>query len=705
MYDLELVYGIRKAIGKNFVVDEMLLKEYGLELHYDNQIITVNTRFTAILPCVGRSETHSLNSIVKPDWDDRFHRYAADVGMTDYNIGWHVHLPKTEALTADDVVKQVRKGMNETLIGMIPETASHGSMVEGALLRELSHLVKQKDIRNYGLRGPVHGTDVVSTVSMQDRRLFHYQFFFTMPGETERRSGVFSVDSRFWDNRTKPYSMSGVTTGRIQTAKPNISSKPSSDLDYAKSDLSCKTSSEPQIYLNGKFLKTAVAVPFVISAKEVERISDEFFTAEEDPVGGKIAVREDVTINTVPLPEKKETFSSPCEITDDGLTVNKNGDAFPDFVMGTVHSTPFGDLIDQGDGTWVVEHWGRGGSRLAAPLKFSFEVDKNNAPFIRSVLDYFRFGKDVSPKNALTEYLNTLFSDYRQLLFEGGARNEYQQKLCKIIVNDSVGEGTYKLNNGVIQQRTGCRWFIMSWKQDGLELIKPLEVEVTDNRSVQYGSFHYCAETGDFLGIGDSKSEAVERLIALMFNRYNELLRPRGDDTEQDAADREFLSSKIRMTSIEEVVRNDASNQMAEAIDKQTINTLTANRYIRTETVVKEKDIADLFDLDKAKEDACKETREYLRSAIGDSITKEKIHKAIDDLVLEFNAHWPLRKRDEVLAVQAKAYLEKETINALTPKQFVKPGVHVRYTSIGRRSDDEDLVAQAKAYLEKPLKE
>lgn len=452
MYEAILLYGIRIRIPNPKYVDDVLLKEYGLEFAHD-QFITVNERVTILLPCVGRSETHSLNIFVREDWDDRLHRYAADAKLTGYNIGWHVYLPETK-----------------------PETS-------------LKNLTLDPSKANW----------------------------------------------------------TGTSTDRFDSSKPNISNPP-------------KTSyTRPTIQ--------TIIVPKAIT-EEQERLLDEFFAAE---ASGKVVIK------TVSAPPQKEDFSV---IPDQGSVVLPSGVTLSP--KETLHSIIYGDLVDHGDGTWTCMYWRRDGSKLAAPLKLKVGVDPSDntivarwgeVSFRLAFLQQFNHYPTPSIVKELTKVLNRMFSEYRELRRRGEPQTDYEEMLCEIIVDDLISSAgdretkTYKFDNGSVQRRAGDRWFIMDWRQDGLELINPLRVRVKYNVCGTY-----LAKCGEFSvsNFRDPKDE-VMALAATMFNRYAELLGPRGDDSEHDAVDREFLSSKIRETSVEDVVLNDAADQMMNKIDDELV--------------------------------------------------------------------------------------------------------------------------------------
>jgi hypothetical protein len=447
MYHAELIYGIRIRIPNPKYVDEVLLQEYRLRLAY-NEIVTLTQNgfvgcggtCTIYLPCE-RSELHSLSVFVQEDWDDRLHRYAADAGMVDYSIGWHVYLPETK-----------------------PKTNLNNDSYENLTLD---------------------------------------------PSKVD------------W-TRT--------TTGRFDTSKPNISNPP----------------------------KTSYTKP-TITIEEQERLLDEFLAAEEK----SSSTLQEVPIKTVPIPEipDRRSFALPTPSPKE-----------------TLHSTTFGDLIDHGDGTWTCMYWRRGGSKLAAPLKLTVDVNLYGQPLVVSKHPSIKFVlEEGSIVEGLKKELNKMFSDYREIRrgeYEAEPQSRYESVLLALIDDDiisSTSNGktkTYKFDNGSIQHGPGERWFIMNWKQDGLELIKPLKVEVdymmSGSLTARWGRYEETTKTGNL-------QSAVADLARQMFNRYAELMSPRGDDSERDAADREFLSSKIRLLPIEEVALNDAVKRMTKKLEDELV--------------------------------------------------------------------------------------------------------------------------------------
>jgi len=133
----------------------------------------------------------------------------------------------------------------------------------------------------------------------------------------------------------------------------------------------------------------------------------------------------------------------------------------------------------------------------------------------------------------------------------------------KVVVREDVTSTTQ--GGGSIQQR-GDRWFIMNWRANDLELIKPLEIRVTTHRLLKPT---YLVKCGRFSEASNSRNPRalVTALAGIMFGRYAELLEPCKDDNELDVADRKFLSSKIRETSVEGVAISATTKQRAEEID------------------------------------------------------------------------------------------------------------------------------------------
>jgi hypothetical protein len=579
MYEAILFYGIRRTIDESFIVDEMLLKEYGLGLSYDNEIITVNERLTILLPCVGRSEVHSLNPIGKTGWDDRFHRYAKAVGMGDYSIGWHVHLPETKS-------------------------------------QDIKITTPESFPKDYSSDDP----------------------------PSKKYHGI-SIDPTKIDwTRT--------TTGRTSSSKPNLSNLPSS----------------------GKI--TTVTVPADASEEEIRETIDNFFTDEEGPVGGKVVVREGVTVT---------------DLNHEQLTQGKED---------TLHSTLFGDLVEHGDGSWTVKYWRRGGSKLVAPLKFTIDVNVYGQPLVLSKHSTVKFVlEEGSLVEGLTKSLNKMFADYREMRRRGETSSEYEAVLLaltegvldtekhlvwvvtgidhptvnlkvtelSVVINhkDSIAHGPLNLpfhlednifgrkglrdyvdqlvsrylylNNqlmpgqpygpfeteevrlanpsvpsglsnfyrfmemldqhfsgdeveptwvfadkeggGGIQQRAGDRWFVTGWKTDDLELIKPIEVQLHASiMGLTAGYEDYSGPTRTCPKV------AVRDFVKWMFRYYEELGKlPVNEMSSQDVTDFDFLDKVIQQKSVEGEVAelredlNEVSEKISESLKTRTASPPTGS--------------------------------------------------------------------------------------------------------------------------------
>jgi hypothetical protein len=122
--------------------------------------------------------------------------------------------PETNEISAinqkDDVVRRVRRDMNDALIGIVPPSTTAGvTIITSTLVTILSNLVTRGIIAPYGqeenppvIRKIDPNKDVVIFVDEQDRRLYNFQFFFNVKQPIKRLFGLFSLNSRFWDNRS-----------------------------------------------------------------------------------------------------------------------------------------------------------------------------------------------------------------------------------------------------------------------------------------------------------------------------------------------------------------------------------------------------------------------------------------------------------------------------------------------------------------------
>ena len=490
-YHAELIYGIRlgEVEGElGLYVNEMLLKEYALESAH-NRIITVNPRVFVHLPCYERSEMHSLNQFRVKDCDDRLHRYASDVGLTDYDIGWHVYLPKTEAPEKEDIA---------TFINVRPDG-----------------LVRVKI-------------------------------------DPEKINWV------------------GTDTGRSSMKEPNLPSTKAhwdlcEDCQEMKSEScshSCKKAyAEPEIKtvpLPEK--KISFTKPIV-----VDDLIAKYFAAEDDRVSRVIVLEGE----------------SPCNVRVDELVDPGDGTWEGDAIRKeeTLHSTTFGDLIDHGDGTWTAKYWRRGGSKLAKPLKLTVKerANHNDDPGLWVFLGSLRLGvyQIGSSKEAVLNALNDMFTTYREARRHGFA-TPYEKILCKLIVDDDLQSGagdretkTWKFEEGIIQRRAGDRWFIMSWKQGNLELIKPLEAKIVPQTGPTFSARCDGFLTDEF--VVSTPQGAVVELAKRMFGRYTNLIEFPNLGGERRREERLFFADKIRQMSVEEeAVIGDAAEQIAEKIDTDT---------------------------------------------------------------------------------------------------------------------------------------
>jgi hypothetical protein len=127
--------------------------------------------------------------------------------------------PETNEISAinqkDDVVRRVRRDMTDALIGVVPPSTTAGvTIITSTLVSILSNLVTRGIIAPYGqeenppvVRKINPNKDVVIFVDEQDKRLYNFQFFFNVKQPIKRLFGLFSLNSRFWDNRSNSASI------------------------------------------------------------------------------------------------------------------------------------------------------------------------------------------------------------------------------------------------------------------------------------------------------------------------------------------------------------------------------------------------------------------------------------------------------------------------------------------------------------------
>ena len=108
------------------------------------------------------------------------------------------------------VLKTVRSEMADALIGFVPPSPAAGVlMVQGQLVLTLGGMASSGVIAPYGsestpptIRAISPSTDVYVYVDELDQRLYHFGYFFNVRLPIKRLFGLYSVSTRFWDNRS-----------------------------------------------------------------------------------------------------------------------------------------------------------------------------------------------------------------------------------------------------------------------------------------------------------------------------------------------------------------------------------------------------------------------------------------------------------------------------------------------------------------------
>jgi len=106
------------------------------------------------------------------------------------------------------VLKRIRREMNDALIGLVPPSPQAGVlMIQSQLVRSLGSMASANIIAPYGsdegTERPISPTrDVYVYVDPLDARLYHFGYFFITRLPIKRLFGLYSVNTRFWDNRS-----------------------------------------------------------------------------------------------------------------------------------------------------------------------------------------------------------------------------------------------------------------------------------------------------------------------------------------------------------------------------------------------------------------------------------------------------------------------------------------------------------------------
>ncbi|KKN20143.1 hypothetical protein LCGC14_0938540 [marine sediment metagenome] len=106
------------------------------------------------------------------------------------------------------VLKRIRQEMNDALIALVPPSPSAGVlMVQNQLVQSLGSMASANIIAPYGsdegtIRLISPTLDVFVYVDELDARLYHFGYFFITRLPIKRLFGLYSVNTRFWDNRS-----------------------------------------------------------------------------------------------------------------------------------------------------------------------------------------------------------------------------------------------------------------------------------------------------------------------------------------------------------------------------------------------------------------------------------------------------------------------------------------------------------------------
>ncbi len=129
--------------------------------------------------------------------------HTVDTGSPDVN--------EISAMTQKDyVTRRVRSRLDANLIGIVPPSPAAGvTIIQSYLVEELGNLVSDGFVAPYGseedpptTRDINPDSDTFVYVDRSDRRRYHIGYFFNIIYPIKWIMGLYSVDSRFWDNRS-----------------------------------------------------------------------------------------------------------------------------------------------------------------------------------------------------------------------------------------------------------------------------------------------------------------------------------------------------------------------------------------------------------------------------------------------------------------------------------------------------------------------
>jgi hypothetical protein len=143
--------------------------------------------------------------------------YAVNVGSGIYRWDESVTVDQTapdlneiSAMTQKHwVTREVRKRMNDALIGVVPPSTTAGIMrIQSFLVETLDSIVSSAIIAPYGqeehpptIRPISASGDTEVFDDPNDKRLYHFRFFYNLRYPIKRLFGVYSVDTKFWDTQ------------------------------------------------------------------------------------------------------------------------------------------------------------------------------------------------------------------------------------------------------------------------------------------------------------------------------------------------------------------------------------------------------------------------------------------------------------------------------------------------------------------------
>lgn len=142
--------------------------------------------------------------------------YLNEKGTALYEYGESVTVDTTEvalneisARTQEHfVLKRIKREMNDALLALVPPSPSAGVlMVQNQLVQSLGSMASSGIIAPYGsdegtIRPISPTADVFVYVDELDDRLYHFGYYFITRLPIKRLFGLYSANTRFWDNRS-----------------------------------------------------------------------------------------------------------------------------------------------------------------------------------------------------------------------------------------------------------------------------------------------------------------------------------------------------------------------------------------------------------------------------------------------------------------------------------------------------------------------